>query len=70
MREFTITTNNNAIDRVYNFFHVENYISSNIDGNNVNGILQQLYSRNYLLSDFSMLPSTAVKDLHNFTLFG
>ena len=31
----------------------------------LNGILQQFYSRtNYLLSDFSMLLSNVIKDLH------
>ena len=47
-------------------YNLENYISSNIDEKNINGILQQFYSRtNYVLSDFSILPSDVIKDLHN-----
>ena len=46
------------------FPRLRNYISSNIYGKHINGI-SYLYSRtNYLLSDFSILPSV-IKDLHN-----
>ena len=44
--------------------HPKNYISSNIGESNINGILQLFYSRtNYLLSDFSILPSDVLKGI-------
>ena len=54
------------IERVDTCFHTGNYISGIIDEENVLGILQQFHSRtNYLLSDFSMLLSDVMRDLHN-----